>query len=104
MSDYIPNDDLGFQMWAESLARCIAHEPDKYRFSQEAAAELAEAVQGFTAAYHAASNRYTRTRLMVLDKEDARKTCEQVCRRFAMVIKHNPSISDSDKIAAGVRP
>lgn len=101
---YMPGDDAGLCTWAESLARCISGEPRKYRFSPEQAAELVEVVQGYSAALQAASNPFTRTRGMVFQKNDARETCRLVCRRFAMVIKHDPSISDSDKIAAGVTP
>lgn len=101
---YVPNDDIGFHIWAEALASNIAGEPEKYRFSQAEAAELAASVRTFGAALATATCEITRTRPAIREKDDARKTCEAMCRRFAMSIKHNPSISDADKINAGVRP
>jgi hypothetical protein len=103
-NDYIPRDDANFQIWANTFGTRIAAAPQTYMMTAAQAASIQSAVADFAAALAISSAEATRNMGTVADKNDARFIAENLCRQYAMLIKENAGILDSDKIWVGVRP
>lgn len=102
--DYIPSPDADFRTWAEAFRDGIDADPAKYFLTPADAATITSVVDDFVAKLAIASNEATRTSPTIADKDDARNTCEELLRQYAIDIKNNEGITDGDKIAVGVRP
>lgn len=102
--DYIPAPDADFRTWAESFRDGINADPGKYFLTTTDATTITSVVDDFVDKLTISSNEMTRTKVTIADKDDARVTCEELLRQYAIDIKNNEGISDGDKIAIGVRP
>jgi hypothetical protein len=65
---------------------------------------ISNAANSFKNALTVTSDPATRTATTIAVKDDTRATAEALCRQYAINIKFNAGISDSNKIAIGVRP
>ncbi|MGH7178722.1 MAG: hypothetical protein ACREJC_15195 [Tepidisphaeraceae bacterium] len=101
---YIPTPDGLALTWMQTFAAGITAAPALYQMSVPDAQNIQNVVNAYGAAYAVAVDPATRTPVSVAFKDEARNLAEQICRQFAMLIKVNSGISDSDKIAIGVRP
>lgn len=101
---YIPPEDANALLWMQAFASGLTANPALYGLTAADAAAIQNAVDAYDSALTVANNPGTRTTVTVNDKNTSRNSAEQICRQFAMQIKHNDGISDADKIAIGVRP
>lgn len=104
MSSYIPAEDHAALAWLNQFSAGVNASPYTYAMSPADAVAVAGAVAGFAAALAITDNDNTRNKATIITKDDARASAEQMCRKFAMLIKNNPGISDADKMFVGVRP
>ena len=100
----IPRPDGLALTWMKHLLAGIAAEPSRYDCSQPDCENLAVVVGNYDRAYTLATGETTRTKPSIDDKDVCRAAAEQTCRQFANLIRNNGGISDSDKIAIGIRP
>jgi hypothetical protein len=103
-SDYIPNQDAEALAWMQTFSAGITASPSTYDLVAADATAIAAVVSAFAGAQAVAINPATRTPVAVNDKDEARASAEELCRQYAAGIKVNAGISNSDKIAIGVRP
>lgn len=103
-SSYIPAEDGKCLTWLQTFANGIQQDPGLYMQSTADANAIRQAVDAFAAAYADAMDPAQRSPTRVADKDDARNEAVQLCRQVAVLIKYNAGISDSDKIAIGIRP
>jgi hypothetical protein len=103
-ADYIPTQDARAKGWLLTFAAGVAAEPWAYQLSQPDVVAISQAAEAFAAALAVSSNPATRTKVTVLEKDQARAGAEQLIRLYAGQIKVNAGISDPMKIAIGVRP
>jgi hypothetical protein len=101
---YIPRADAEFLSMAQSFAKGISDDPARYMLAPAQAESIQGAVDRFVAAFKVATNEATRNKGTVINKDDARHIAEQLIRQYAMLIKGNAGIDDSDKINIGVPP
>src|SRR5687768_12217265 len=104
MSSYIPAEDHAALVWMNQFSSVMTSSPYTYALSPADAVAIASAVAAYAAALAISDDDNTRTKITIAAKDDARMTAEQMCRKYAILIKANPGISDPDKLAAGVRP
>src|SRR5262245_50760503 len=100
---FIPNGDVDFAVMAESFARSIAQDPQRFSVTPEEAQELGETVRQFRAALQACrfgERSMSGTRL----KEEARGQAEQIIRRLANQVRANRRIDAATRISLGIRP
>jgi hypothetical protein len=103
-TDYIPESDAGFRGWAIAFRDNICADPARFGLAAAEAEWIDHAVREFVEALAIASNRSTRTRTTIADKDDKRSIAESGCRRYAIDIKNNLGVRDGDKLSIGVRP
>jgi hypothetical protein len=105
MSDrYLPDSDAASRDWMNTFAAGITASPATYGLSGADANAIQAAVDAYDAAYLLAVDPATRTAVTVNEKDTARNAAEQICRQYALIIKHDAGVTDADKIAIGVRP
>lgn len=105
MSDsYIPPTDAGALAWMRAFRNGIMEDPAKYGLSEADSLAIDQAVNDFEYWMEFNEEPGQKTKVSVLEKDDARTAAEQICRGFAVSIKYNSGISDPDKIDIGVRP
>lgn len=86
------------------FAEGISGDPARYHIAEDDARVMQEAVDAFAQALEVTSHEDTNTRVTVRKKDDTRRTAEELHSRFYNLIKADPEIPDTDKIAIGVRP
>jgi hypothetical protein len=101
---YIPRADRDALAWLQGFVGALSQSPAAYMVGQPDLDTLQRAVNEYAAALAAASSEQSRTKPVVLLKDQTRHSAEQVCRLYAMLIKQNAGIDDASKIAAGIRP
>ncbi len=87
-----------------AFAGGISRNPAKYRRTKSEAAEIRKAVDAFVKTLKVASRPVTKTRPTVREKDNKRETAERVHSKYYNLIKADPQITDSDKVAIGVLP
>jgi hypothetical protein len=102
--DYIPPRDADALAFMQNFANKLVAAPSAYMISSAEAAGISNAVAQFAAALSDATDPEQRTPVTVSVKDSTRNAAEQLVRQYAVLIKNNAGIPDSDKIAAGVRP
>jgi hypothetical protein len=103
-SDYIPNEDGQALTWMQTFSAGITASPATYDLVAADATAIDAAVDAFAAAYAISSNPATRTPVAINTKDEKRAEAEAICRQYASQIKVNNGVTDSNKIAIGVRP
>jgi hypothetical protein len=103
-TSYIPRPDALALNWMQVFALGIQANPALFMLLASDAAAISAAVDLFAAAFAVANDPATRTPVSVNSKDVARNSAEQICRQYAVLIKNNAGVSDSDKISIGVRP
>jgi hypothetical protein len=103
-SDFIPSSDEQARTWMLAFDAGIAAAPATYDLVSADATAISAAVDAFDVALTVSSNPATRTPVTINTKDETRAAAAQICRQYAAQIKVNGGISDSNKIAIGVRP
>lgn len=101
---FIPRPDTLALAWMQNFSQKLSDFPGTYMVSPAEAAAISNAVAGFAAAMGDIADPDQKTKVAVAVKDEARNAAEQLCRKYAALIKPNDAISNPDKIAAGVRP
>ena len=100
----IPAPDGLALTWMKHFCGGIVADPARYFCSQPDCQNLLDVVNGYDRAYMLATAKPTRTSVTIDEKDVARAVAERTCRQYAGLIRSNSGITDSDKIAIGVRP
>lgn len=100
---FIPNGDLDFVMKAESFARTLLKDVDRYEIPRGDAEELDVAVKAYRAALNVARSGGGRSAAATRAKEDARAQAEQIMRRLGHLVRLNKKLDGASKIALGIR-
>lgn len=103
-NSYIPAEDALALNWMQTFAAGLTAAPATYQLTATDAAAITGAVDDFAAAYAIAVNPALRTPVTIVVKDDTRRSADQICRQYAILIKQNAGISDGEKTAIGVRP
>ena len=103
-NDYCPPGDGPFRTWLEGFSGGISSDPARFMLAPGQAASIQGVADDYYAALAIATNEATRTRPNIIEKDNKRSIAETLCRQYAMIIKDNGGISDSDKVSIGVRP
>jgi hypothetical protein len=103
-SGYLPRGQSQALAWMKAFAGGLVAHWSRYMVSPSDAAAVQQAVDQYEQALATATSPKTRTQDVILAKDQARVSAEQICRLYYSLIKPNAGISDPDKIAIGVRP
>lgn len=103
-SSYIPAEDAKALAWLQTFSEGISADPNKYQLGSADAATIKLVVDAYAAGYADAVDPAQRTPLAVATKVDTKRVAIATCRQYAIQIKFNVGISDTDKMAIGVRP
>jgi hypothetical protein len=101
---YLPHEDDACLRWMQAFRNHIVADPPRYGLTPADGAGIKAVVDGYESAYAIAIDEATRTKGTIIDKNDAKATAEHLCRRYAIRIKNNAGVADSDKVDIGVRP
>lgn len=101
---YIPAEDADALAWMTAFSGGISANPALFMLTAADAAAISAPVAAFNAAWFAANDPETKTKAQVNIKNQTRNSAESICRQYAIGIKNNAAILDSDKINIGVRP
>lgn len=100
---YLPDSDVGKKSWMEQFITQIERDPDRYGFDDARMFEYYQrTIRTFIKAVEAVRSPLLHTPGAVRAKNDARKEAVALCRRMAMSIKWDPSISDDEKRSLGI--
>ncbi len=94
---FIPSADSDFAHTANQFATKIATNPPLFGLNTDDATCITDAVNAYRTTLAVAINHRTRTIEVVDHKDAARKSAEEVVRRFANIIRANPDVSVLDK-------
>jgi hypothetical protein len=99
---FIPNGDLDFATKAESFARTLLAEPERFDVPRGEAEELDAAVKKYRAALRAC--RFGgRSQAATRVKEDARGEAERIMRHLGHLLRLNKSLDAASKVMLGIR-
>ena len=104
MPDYIPTQEAEALGWMQTFASGIQANFATYGLVLADSNTISNAVNLFAAARAIAIDPAQRTPVALNEKDEARNDAEVICRQYAQQIKLNAGVSDSDKIAIGIRP
>src|SRR4051794_39814259 len=94
---FIPNGDVDFVTKAESFAREIVADPERFEIPREEADALAEAVKSFRAALQA-HQFGGRSKVTAVAKDEARTTAVRIMRRIGHLVRSNLRIDAATKV------
>lgn len=100
---FIPDSDSGFARMARIFSDSVSAEPERYFLTAEDARDIAYVVGRFRDCLALATWPSTRSTRAIMEKDAARRKAERVVRRYGALIRANPQINRSAKMAAGVR-
>ena len=101
---FIPTQDAEALAFFQTFAAGISANPSAYSLVAADATAIDNAVDLFASSYAIAVAPATRTAVTINTKDEARASAETIVRQYAAQIKVNNGVSDSNKIAIGVRP
>jgi hypothetical protein len=97
-SDFVPRPDAGFDEWQDNLTIKVAVRAPALSIPPDAVEALQTKKARWTAAFVAAENPATRTKLTVIEKQEARKDYEAALRVFVKsYLAYNPAVTDVDR-------
>src|SRR5687767_12286530 len=99
----IPNGDQDFLQMAQSFARNLGKEPEKYFVSREESDGLGAAVERYRAAFVKARSGDGRSTIATQQKEIARAEAERIIRDMSNVILANKKIDKIAKMMLGLK-
>lgn len=101
---YIPSTDAGFVAFLANLAALTTANPATYGLTAPNAAAITAESNAFAAAYTAATDPATKTKVTVAAKDAARNHAEEVVRPLCQQVAKDPAVLDPDKVALGLNP
>ena len=103
-SDWIPVSDAEALAFMQNFASQISAAPATWGLVAADATAIDNAVDPFASSYAVAVSPSTRTPVTINTKDQSRASAEAVVRSYAAQIRVNNGVSDSNKIAIGIRP
>lgn len=100
---YMSRQDALALRWMLNFAHTIGARQETFKVSAEESATLQSSVEAFETAKTLASDPATRGLRTVFMKNEARQQAERACAALYLRIKFDRTISDDDKLSAGVR-
>jgi hypothetical protein len=100
---FLPESDEQFRQVAESFARSIANDPERFNVSAEDSDYLSRVVQRFSDAMRKSAPAGTKNRVAVVGKNQARKEAASLIRTIANMIRADVTISAADKVAVHIK-
>lgn len=101
-SSYIPSREADMDAWLLNFKTLIAATPTNYGLVAGDATSISAAYAAWNAAYLAATNPTTRTRLTVQTKNQQKANVLSVVRGYAATIRANRAVSDALKMGLGL--
>lgn len=98
---FIPNGDWDFATKAESFARNVLAEPERFGIPPGDAEALDAAVQKYRAALQTARSA-ARSAAATRAKEDARAEAERIMRRLGHLVRLNRNLDGASKVLLGI--
>jgi hypothetical protein len=96
--NFIPRPNAKFNDWQGNLTTKVAPRAPALNISLEAVADLQKKKARWETAYAAAEDPATRTKLTVIEKQEARKDYEAALREFVKsYLAYNPAVTDVDR-------
>lgn len=102
MSSYIPSRDADLGQWAANFSTLVSASPALYGLTAGDAATIATYVNAFTAALAVVNNPATKTKATVANKDGAKAAMLDIVRPYAITVRNNNGVSNSDKTALGL--
>ncbi len=101
---YMPDSDVGRQMWMERFITQIETDPQRYGFADARMFEYVQrTIRTYIKAVAAAANRGLRSPKVTREKNEARSKAVPLCREIAMRLKRDPTLSSEEKDLLGIR-
>ncbi len=102
MRDYIPSRDGDLVSWSNNFTTKVVLAPTDYGLTAADVADLVQLTAGFSAAYNAAVDPATRTRVTVAAKDAARIALVTPLRSLAQRIQANLLVTDVQRTELGL--
>src|SRR5688572_29617312 len=99
---FIPSGDTLFLGKAENFARKVSSNAEYFEVSRDDADALARVVEDFGRKLQAAKNKFTRSKQILWQKDQARDKTKRVMERLGRLIRANDKFTDSDRISLGM--
>lgn len=99
---YIPTQDGLLASWSDNFNTLISASPGTYGLLSSDATAIDSAVAPFLTAYAIAINPSTRTKPSVADKDALKSSMLEVVRPYAITIKNNSGVANTDKLDLGL--
>jgi hypothetical protein len=100
---FIPDADSDFAYMARSFASVLARDPSVYHIPDDAAREIAEAVEAYRNALAANTHRFTKSMKTAFEKNVARERAERLIRDAANLIRATRQIDSMARWRLGIK-
>lgn len=101
---FIPTGDAPFAEKARAFAGTVGRDPQRFGVSREDADALAAAVEAFQSLRLAASNKYTRSKRLLDQRDNARDAVKRMMERLGRIIRANDHLDSTDMVLLGITP
>lgn len=100
---YLPDSDLGKKMWMERFITQLESDPQRYGFDDPHMFEYYQrTIRTFIKAADAVLSPASCTPGAIAEKNRARKSAVKMCRDFAMQLKWDSTLTDTEKRSLGI--
>ena len=99
---FIPSGDVPFLKRAQAFAVTIGRDPQRFVIAREDAERFTQLVDDYRVKLHAASNRYTRSKRMLDEKDEARDKAKRMMEKLGRIIRANDQIGSADRVLLGI--
>jgi hypothetical protein len=99
---FIPTGDAPFAKKAHGFAAVIGRAPQRFGVSREDADALVRAVEEFEALRLAARNKYTRSKRLLDERDNARDKVKRMMERLGRMIRANDQLDRADTVLLGI--
>jgi hypothetical protein len=101
---FLPNADSALLHWCRNFAERIAIDPERLGISPALSADFAAKTEAYATAYQAAAEPGTRSRSLVMTKNDCRAALRAAARHLAQLVKGQADVSDAERVTLGLAP
>lgn len=101
---FIPTGDAPFAQKAHVFAATVGRDPQRFGVSREDADALVAAFKTFEALRLAATNKYTRSKRLLDQRDNARDAVKRMMERLGRIIRANHDLDSADTVLLGITP
>lgn len=94
---FLPSTDAGLLNWSANLSRKILEDPSAYGLDQSQCDAFALAQAEYASALRIANTPDTRTKISIIQKNQARECLKTAARLINAIVKSQPNVSDAQK-------